>query len=249
MSVVASGGVLTYQWQVSTDGGITFGPVAGATSSTLTLSGVTTSMNLNRYRVVVTVPSCNSVTSSAAILNVNALPTVTLAAAPVTQILPGVTTTLTATSNPAAQTANSYSWTLNGTPVPGANTSTLIADVNTSTGLGTYRATVTDVNGCVNSTGNVVITALSSGDKLFIYPNPSSDGQFQVRLYSQALNDLRTVTVYNSQGAEVIRKVISVTGPYVQVNFDLRGAAPGVYMIHVTHRYISREVVGKLIIK
>jgi hypothetical protein len=206
-------------------------------------------MNLNRYRVVVTVASCNSVTSSAAILNVNALPTVTLAAAPVTQILPGVTTTLTVTSSPAAQTANSYSWTLNGTTIPGANTSTLVADVNTATGVGTYKATVTDVNGCVNSSGNVVITAQSSGDKLFIYPNPSPDGQFQVRLYSKALNDIRTVTIYNSQGSIVIRKVINVTDPYVQLKFDLRGAAPGVYMVHVEHRYIGREVVGKLIIK
>src|SRR5213075_2864606 len=78
MSVVATGGVLTYQWQVSTNGGVSYTDLSGATSATLTLTGLTTSMNLNRYRAVVTVASCNSVTSAAAILNVNALPTVTL---------------------------------------------------------------------------------------------------------------------------------------------------------------------------
>jgi len=137
---------------------------------------------------------------------------------------------------------------LNGSPISGATTSSLVADVNGLTGLGTYKATVTDVNGCVNSSGNVVITAKPS-DKLFIYPNPSTNGQFQLRLYSQALNDERTVTIYNSQGDVVITKTISVANSYVQLSFDLRGAAAGVYMIHVTHRYINRELVGKLIIK
>ena len=248
MSVVASGSGPTYQWQVSTDGGSTYNNISGATSATLSLTGVTTSMDLNRYRAVVTVASCGSVTSAAALLNVKALPVVTLVAAPVTQILPGVTSTLTVTSVPAAQTSNSYSWTLNGSPISGATTSSLVADVNGLTGLGTYKATVTDVNGCVNSSGNVVITAKPS-DKLFIYPNPSTNGQFQLRLYSQALNDERTVTVYNSQGDVVITKTISVANSYVQLSFDLRGAAAGVYMIHVTHRYINRELVGKLIIK
>jgi hypothetical protein len=245
MSVVATGGVLNYQWQVSTNGGASYSDIAGATSSTLSLPAVTSSMSLNRYRVVVTVPSCNTVTSTAAILNVNALPTVTLAAAPTTEILPGVPTTLTVTSLPAGA---SYTWTLNGTTIPGATTNKVIADVNTPTGLGTYRATVTDINGCVNSSNTVVITARSS-NKLFIYPNPSSDGQFQVRLFTLALNDVRTITVYNSQGDIVVKKLVSVANPYTPVSFDLRGAAPGVYFIHVTHRYNKYEEKGKLIIQ
>ena len=245
MSVVATGGVLNYQWQLSTNGGGSYSDISGATSSTLLLPAVTSSMSLNRYRVVVTVPSCNTVTSTGAILNVNPLPTVTLAAAPSTEISPGVPAFLTVTSVPAGA---SYSWTLNGATITGANTNKVAADVNSATGLGTYRATVTDVNGCVNSSNNVTITAKTS-TKLFIYPNPSSDGLFQVRLFTLALNDVRTVTIYNSQGDIVVKKLVSVANPYTPVSFDLRGAAPGVYFIHVTHRYNKNEEKGKLIIQ
>ena len=69
-SVNASGAGLSYQWQVSTNGGSSFTNIAGATSTTLTLSAVTVSMNGNIYRAVLT-GTCNSITSVAASLTVN----------------------------------------------------------------------------------------------------------------------------------------------------------------------------------
>ena len=66
-------GTLSYLWEVSTDGGINFNQIVGATSATLNLTGVTTGMNNNQYRCVVTntvsSTSCNIV-SNAAILTV-----------------------------------------------------------------------------------------------------------------------------------------------------------------------------------
>ena len=239
MNVVASGTGLSYQWQLSTDGGVTYNPVSGATSSTLTLTGISTSMNSNKYRAVVTSASCNSVTSSAATLSVNALPTVSIAA-PVTAIRPGVSTTLTISSNPAGA---SYVWTFNGTTITGANASTLKVDVN---GIGTYRATVTDVNGCQNTTSALVITAEPT-EKLFIYPNPST-GRFQLRLYAQNLYDVRSVTIYNSAGVKVAEKDFNVNTRYDNMQFDLRHVAPGVYTIHIEHRYVRRRVVGQVVI-
>jgi hypothetical protein len=76
-TVAASGSGLSYQWQVSTDGGGTYTDIAGATSATYSVPA-TTAISGNRYRVIVTSSSCATPsTSNAAILTVNALPTIT----------------------------------------------------------------------------------------------------------------------------------------------------------------------------
>jgi hypothetical protein len=70
-SVTASGTGLTYQWQVSTNGGTSFSDVSGETASSLNLTGITSGMNANQYRVVVTGTSpCTALTSSAVVLTV-----------------------------------------------------------------------------------------------------------------------------------------------------------------------------------
>jgi Ig-like domain CHU_C associated/Secretion system C-terminal sorting domain len=248
-SVTATGNSPTYQWQVSTNGGGTYTNIAGATSATLTLSGVTTAMSGNLYRVVVTVAPCGTTaTSNAGSLTVNALPVVTLTNAD-PSITPGQTTTITATSVPAAQSANSWSWTRNGSPVsPAVTGNVLTANID---GLGTYRATVTDVNGCTaTSAGSVTITGEAS-DRLWIYPNPSS-GQFQVRLFSSGNpTEKRIVSVYNSAGARIVDKVFVLTdanGPYLRMDFDLSGQAAGVYVVKVEDRFNDKTTTGLVVI-
>jgi hypothetical protein len=59
----------TVQWQVSTDGGSTFTNIAGATGTTLTLSGTTGSQNGYRYRAVFT-NSVGTAATTAALLTV-----------------------------------------------------------------------------------------------------------------------------------------------------------------------------------
>jgi hypothetical protein len=239
-TVSASGSSPLYQWQVSTDGGMNYTNLTGANSVTLNLATVANSMSLNRYRAIVTVTSCGSVTSGAAILKVNPLPIVTLSSAPLTQLYPGLTTTLFATSNPAGVT---YSWTLGGSVVPGATASTLVVNTN---GLGKYKSIVTDINGCSNTTSELILTGLPS-DRLFIYPNPSPDGVFHVRLYSSLVD--RTITIYNSSGAFVARKTVFMSSPYQESTFDLGPAAAGVYTVEVKHRYVNKAVIGKVIIR
>ncbi len=81
-TVTAAGTTPTYQWQVSTNGGGSYTNVSntsiysGATTATLTLTGVTFSLNNNLYRCVVsgTAP-CGAVNSGGGTLNVNAAPT------------------------------------------------------------------------------------------------------------------------------------------------------------------------------
>jgi hypothetical protein len=62
----------TVQWQVSTDGGVTFSNVSGATSTTLSFT-TSLSQNGNRYRAVFT-NSAGTATTTAATLTVNATP-------------------------------------------------------------------------------------------------------------------------------------------------------------------------------
>ncbi|MEI9943247.1 MAG: reprolysin-like metallopeptidase [Chitinophagaceae bacterium] len=77
-SVTANGTNLTYEWQLSTDGGANYNPAPGAnTSSTYTVSSLTAGMNNNRYRVVVSGTCAPAAISSAAILTVISPVTIT----------------------------------------------------------------------------------------------------------------------------------------------------------------------------
>ena len=240
-TVSASGSSPLYQWQVSTDGGMNYTNLTGANSSTLNLAAVRNDMSLNRYKAIVTIPSCGSVTSGSAILKVNPLPEVTLSSGPTAQLQPRLTTTLFATSNPAGAT---YSWTLNGTVIPGATASTLVANIN---GLGKYKVTITDINGCTNTTDELTLTPLQSNE-LFIYPNPTSDGIFHVRFYDFWLDE-RIISVYNSLGIRVAQKVVPMTTPYQEATLDLGSVAAGIYTVEVKHRHVNLKAIGKIIIR
>ncbi len=242
----ATGGPVAYQWQVSSDGGVTWTNIAGATSGTLTLNGVTQAMNNNRYRVLLSAPPCaGTVTSNAAILTVNPLPVVTLSAPDVT-LIPGQRVTLTASSTPAAA-ANGWAWTLNGSSIAGT-TNTQEADIDK---LGTYQARVTDVNGCQASSNELTIGAEAS-DRLWIYPNPNS-GQFQVRLYYDSdVAEKRVVTIYDMNGRAVTSReftLVDNTPAYLQMDFDLGHDARGPYVVKVAHKYTGKVVSGIVVIQ
>lgn len=242
------GNPIAYQWQVSTDGGLTYNNITGATSSTLTVSSVTQSMSGNRYRFVVTSAPCTPAVTSTAFgtLTVNPLPTVTLSS-PVVNLVPGRTTTITGTSTPAAA-AGGWSWTLNGSAI-GGTTNTQVANIDR---LGSYRATVTDVNGCVASSNTLVIGAEAS-DKLWIYPNPTT-GAFQVRLYySGGLAEKRVVTIYNPIGQVITSKeftLVAGTAPYLQMDFDLGGVkAKGTYVVKVADHFTGKVISGLILVQ
>ncbi len=242
LSVGATGSSLQYQWQVSTDGGYNYTNINGAIASVLTLNAVDTNLSLNRYRAVVTVASCGSVTSQYAILKVNPLPVVTLSSTFFNQLQPGMTTTIFATSTPAGA---SYVWNVNGTVVPGITQSSYTANIN---GLGTYHVTVTDINGCVSTTNDVTITGLP-GERLFIYPNPAPNGQFQVRWYSNILLDTRRFIISNSMGQVVLVREVTTNNTYQEVLFDLSRMGAGVYTVEVKDRHNLRKASGQVIIR
>lgn len=146
-SATATGSPLSLQWQVSSDGGITWVNIPGAGASEYIIAAAGAGDSNKRYRVKAgTGLPCNSIYSDAALLTVNSIPDVTATVNPGTEVCAGTSITLTATG------AASYSWSgnvSNGVSFP-ANAS----DIFTVTGTR---------NGC-SDTAVISIT---------VYPNPS----------------------------------------------------------------------------
>ena len=144
-----------FQWQVSTNGGGSFGNLsnggvyAGVTSTTLTISN-TTGLNDNRYRLIAsesTEPS--SATSSAATLTVNNGPQNLVLTPSGPLSCTSTTVTLTATSTGAT----SYSFSGPGITAQGSATAT----VNMA---GSYSVVATSASGCT-----AVATTTVTGDQ------------------------------------------------------------------------------------
>ncbi|MCC7401552.1 MAG: T9SS type A sorting domain-containing protein [Chitinophagaceae bacterium] len=236
---------ISYQWQESTDGGVHFNNLnsASAVTSTLSLTGVSTNMNNNLYRCLLSNATCTVPTvSSSAVLTVYSLPAVTLSASPYTHLFPGLTTTLTATPNPL--TGTSLTWFNNSNQISGQTGTTFSADV---TGLGNYQVIITDGNGCSNKSA-VVTIADSASDKLFIYPNPNL-GRFIVSYYNRGGASIqRSITIYDSHGARVYTGEFAVAGPYQLLNIDMKIPARGIYYVVVGDAEGKKIADGKVLI-
>ncbi len=144
-NVTATGTGLNYQWQLSTDGGLTYSNIAAANANTYTVTSVTLVQNNNRYRVIVTGTCPAAVTSNAAILSVgNAA---AIAAQPVsTTVCVGQTATFLVTATGSSLT---YQWQqsidggANFTNIAGATTATLSLPSTVATQNGyQYRVNV-----------------------------------------------------------------------------------------------------------
>ncbi|MBK7432441.1 MAG: M36 family metallopeptidase [Chitinophagaceae bacterium] len=240
-SIVAAGSSPTYQWQESTNGGTTWnnvvngGVYSGATTNTLTLTGVVVGMNGYLYRNVVSgLAPCAPVNSAAATLTVSPRPVVTLSAAPYTRLRPGipssgtmVNTTITASVVPNAGPIT-WSWTLNGNAI-GATGNTVNVNLNT---LGLYTAVAT-LGSCTSAPASILIGD-SASDILFIYPSPNT-GRFTVSYYvpgaSSTNSSFQNITIYDSEGRRVFNNSFTVAQPYQLHPIDLSRNGAGVYYV------------------
>ncbi len=139
-NVVAAGTGLSYQWR---KGGT---DITGATASTLTLSAVSTT-DAGNYDVVVT-GACGTVTSSAVVLTVNIVTTIT--AQPTAQAV--CENSAAGFSVTATGTGLSYQWRKNGTDISGATGSSYAIASTTQADAGNYDVVVTGSCGSVTST-------------------------------------------------------------------------------------------------
>lgn len=238
-----------YQWQLSTNGATTWNDIVGATTFSLALSTTTPAMHNNRYRCLVSNTTCPTpVASTPTLLNVRATPSVGLTAQPLLSLLPGQTTTLTATPSSSTGGALSVQWSFNGqlaANLLGNTFNATVADV------GAYQIAITETwsSGLVCSGSSSVVTlSATPSDKLFIYPSPN-DGNFTVAYYyAERGTTSRQINIYDSKGALVYQKRFTISGAYTILPIEMTTAAAGLYIVLVGDASGNKLASEKVII-
>jgi hypothetical protein len=232
-TVVTSGAVVGYQWQVSTDGGTTFTNINGQTTPTLNLNAVGTSLNGNVYRVIVS-GNCGSVNSVGAILQVNPTPTFTLGNIPASACVSDNAVTLTATG---------FTGTWSGNGVQGSQF------VPSAAGVGSATITFSGTNnfGCSASQSATVVVnecperhlLLSNPKSLIILPNPNN-GDFRIWVRTDLYSRLN-MRVYASDGRLISTEFFSGISYDMKVPVDLTRLPAGVYQL-----FLYNDEAGRL---
>jgi alpha-tubulin suppressor-like RCC1 family protein len=153
----------TVQWEVSSDGGVSWSPVAGASAALLSIADTKTSENGYQYRAVFT-NAAGSATSEAATLGVHTLPAVTEQPAGIT-VEVGQSATFEAAASgfptPTVQWEVSSDGASTWSPVAGADEDQLtIADAQTSESGDQYRAVFTNAGGTAISEAATLTVAV-----------------------------------------------------------------------------------------
>lgn len=249
-SITASGIGINYQWEVNTGSGFAVvnngGVYSGATTSTLTITNAVTGMNGYQYRSQLSNAACTTpIPSTVALLTVRQLPSVTLIASLLTDLLPGQTTTLTA--NPSASTGGTLTtnWFLNGTGITNTGNTRL---VNVEQ-VGDYNVTIQETFAggltCSNQSAIIKIAATPS-PKLFIFPSPN-DGTFKVAYYNDGGASIkRTIVIFDSKGSMVFNSQFNIVGAYTLIPIDLRTANTGIYHVVVGDERGNKLATGKV---
>lgn len=217
---------------------------SGVNSATLTLTGVTATMNNNLYRALLSNGICTvGASTSGALLKVNARPTVTLTA-PLVNLLPGQSTLITASIQPAA-TGFDITWFRNNVLIPVVTGTTYLVD---SVETGEYRVKIVNQTTGCNNESNALVIGANASTQLFIFPNPNN-GQFTVSYFNSAgTTSQQTVRVYDDHGQLVYNAKITVSGPYTLHTVNLKQVARGVYLVIIGDAGGRRLAKGKVVI-
>ena len=204
-----------------------FRSISGANATSYVVANTTTALSGRRYRVIVT-NSCNTVTSNAATLTVNALPTV------VANDLFSRRICISDTLVPLIGTPVGGSW--SGIGVSGFNF------IPGATAVGTYTLTYSYTNaaGCTSTDTTTVKVSdcperirLLRDNAVILFPNPNN-GQFNIRMNSVLYNYLG-MKVYTAAGQLVHTQQWSglVYGRVIPINLTHLPAA--VYMVRFVY--------------
>ncbi len=145
----ASVGTLTYQWQKSTDGGLSFANLAGKTSASLSLSSLTVADHDARFRVKIgALNAVVTLASSAATLQIK--PVITITEQPVSQTITSLSANFSVIATVNLGGVASYQWQIshdNGSTfsnISGAISSTLaLSNLAPTTVVKKYRVRIT----------------------------------------------------------------------------------------------------------
>jgi hypothetical protein len=160
----ATGTAITYQWQLSIDGGISYQNIIGANSPSYIANAVTLSMNNYRYRCLVSGACSSTIISDAATLTTIA-PVTIVTQSLNTAVCTGGSTIFSVETNPAAvqsqwqlSTDGGNSW----VNIIGANTTTLnLSNITAGMNGNLYRVLLSN-NGCATTTSNTILLTVRS---------------------------------------------------------------------------------------
>ncbi|MDZ4796413.1 MAG: zinc-dependent metalloprotease family protein [Bacteroidota bacterium] len=218
-------GVLTYQWQFSTDAGATWNNIAGATANTFAQPLVSVGQNGYRFRVIVTA-GCGSVTSNAVAFTVNTFPVISFS--PVTVVC---------VSDPA--------FTLSATPVGGVFSGSGISGTTFNpsiAGVGPKAITYTISNaGCQSVQTRTILVnecaerhlRLQDFPATIIYPNPNI-GDFNIRLNTDLYTTI-DVKLFNSLGKLVKQQVATGLSYGSVIAVNTNNLPNGIYHLYLTN--------------
>lgn len=232
-SVTATTGVgtLSYQWQLSVNGGTTWANIAGATNSTFAQTAIPAGQNGYRFRVIVTA-GCGSVTSNAAVLTVNTYPIISFTA-------------------PAVICASDAAVTLNASPAGGSFSGTGVTGTSFTpsvAGVGPRTVTYTATNaGCQSSVARVILVndcaerhlTLDQYPAIVVYPSPNN-GRFSIRLNTDLYTKLN-IKIYNSAGQLVKSQVAAGLTYGSVIPLDITNQGSGTY-----HLFLSNDENGSV---
>ena len=175
-NVSSTGASLTYQWQDNSSG--SFADIPGATSSSLSVNGVTLAMTGRQYHCIVT-GTCGVVTSTAATLTVNVLPVVSASSNPISGVICGNgTVTLTATG------ATSYSWNPGGSTSASINVSPLTTTnytvTGTTSGCSAQASKTVTVNPGVTAVAAASLSAICEGDDAILTASGGNSTNYSI---------------------------------------------------------------------
>jgi hypothetical protein len=237
--------------------------VCTGTSATLTAAGAdsylwSTDSTTALVRVTPVVTSTYTVTGTnattgcknTATVTVTATPkpSLSLTASPYTRLLPGLTTTITASANSASTTNFIYTWSYTGNG-PAQNFIGNTHPVNLSNS-GKYTVIAADASNraCESVAESITITD-SASSKLFIYPSPNN-GQFNVAYYNAGGGATKQiVTIISSKGEKVYSKETTVNQAYQIIDVDLRRHGAGVYYVVVSDANGKRIKTGEVLVR
>ncbi len=174
--MLASGLNLTYQWQLSTNGGTTFNDIPSAFSSDYTANAVTLAMNNYKYRCVITGSVAPPDTSTVAVLTVIAPVTITTQPSNASVCAAGPLTSGNISFTVAGNSTQSiiYQWqvsadggnTFNNINIAGATIATLsLSSVDASLNNNQYR--------CLLSNATCTTPTVSNPATLTVYRLPT----------------------------------------------------------------------------
>ncbi len=225
-------GADSYRWSIdSTTASVTVTPV-------VTTTYIVTGTNA--------ATGCKNTASVAVIATPK--PSLILTASPYTRLLPGLSTTITATASSVSTNNFVYTWTYNGSgPAQTFIGNTHAVNLSNS---GTYTVTVADASNIACKSRDTAITITdSASSKLFIYPSPNN-GQFNVSYYNAGGGATKQiVTIISSKGEKVYSKETAVNQAYQIIDVDLRRHGAGVYYVILSDATGKKIKTGEVLIR